>query len=180
MPCASGIRGDAVCVMLACGDEPGKTLYGRYRHQREMAAVKDGKVFTCSTAAPALRRAVKFAQHPRSHTQRRAENDLDVSTIGGRPTRRHLRLGDSGRMVYLNLGVLDETGRLDETARTALPTANAYSRFGDIYLTPRMSARSACQVGHRSGTEVLTQTCGADKTVFGKIYVAGVRLASKP
>lgn len=185
MPCASGfIGGDAVCVMLACGfDEPGKTAFMvDIGTNGEMAAVKDGKVFTCSTAAgPALEGAqIKFGTGSIPGAIRSvavAENGLDVSTIGGEPAVGICGSGIvDGVAAMLNLGVLDETGRLDEDSpRTALADGECvFPVLGDIYLTQRdvrevQLAKSAI----RSGTEVLTQTCGADESSLWKIYVAG-------
>lgn len=186
MPCPGGfLGGDAVSVMLSCGfDQPGKTAYMvDIGTNGEMAAVRDGRIFACSTAAgPALEGAqIKFGTGSIPGAIRSvkigADGRLAVSTVGDAPAVGICGSGIvDGVAAMLRLGALDETGRIEEDSPyIALDRdERVFPVLGDIHLTQKdirevQLAKSAIC----SGTRVLVEQCGMDSGNLSEIFVAG-------
>ncbi len=186
LPCVAGYVGaDTVAAMTAAGlrEDGEPSLLIDIGTNGEIALAAGGALFACSTAAgPAfegahIRNGMGGVTGAINHAT--VGEDVRLETIGGAPARGICGSGLLDLIAgFLDVGVIDDTGRIDEDAAPAWLTVGengiAVDAEHDIWLTRRDIREVQLAKGAiAAGVQVLLREAGVAEGDVRHVYLAG-------
>ena len=177
-PCISAYVGaDITCAILSSGmaDDPADILLADIGTNGELAISSGGKLLCCATAAgPAFEGAgIELGSNALPGAVDRVWTDghsISIHTIANAPA---ATICGSGLLdalaVFLDLHIMDETGRLDATDGDPVYLDNS-----DVYIT-QGDVRNVqlAKAAIRAGIETLIDYAGLSEAAPPRLYIAG-------